>query len=791
VVPIEAWRSNSNPPPQGTGGGGFMKSRKFKPLGTLPAFWLSVRRRMRNLPPFFLLLLASSLGGAAEPGDAVPSAPREMTPPATEDAESGEDLVIIEGLTGESEMEHSFEDGITFYRHGVTVRHGGMELAANQVAVSESTGDIIADGNVRLRTSEQYFVGDHVEYNFKTGSMKSGAFRSGFAPFYARGLELEGNTEEQSAFVRETFLTSDDVKNPAFKIRAKEFRIIPGRRVVARNATIYAGDTPVFFLPYYKRDLTSHAAFWRVVPGFRGYHGAYLLSSYHFPITTNVSAGINLDLYQKRGFGLGPDLTWKIPRWGDGEFRYYYINDNEPRTDPDDRPIREDRHRLNFSHRATLRPNLTAKVVAREQSDPYIIRDFFEGEYRQNTQPNSFLEINQTWSNWSLDLLAQPQLNSFFQTIERLPDIRLSGIRQQIGESPLFYESETSVAYLRFEPGLDDDAREYAAMRADSFHQILWPQTYFGWLNFVPRVGGRFTQYGETEGQGTSFDERSRFVFNTGAEVSAKASRVWRGIENKFWDVRELRHIIQPSINYVFVPSPNREPRELPLFDREIPSLRLLPIDYPDYNAIDSVDSQNVLRFTLFNKLQTKRDDGIQNLVNWGLYTDWRLNPRPGQSTFADIYSDLDLRPRTWLSLNSQTRFDIKTRDWNAAYHTATFTPNSTWNWRAGHRYFRGGPEFGPDSDNNTIFSSLYFKFNENWAARLTHHFEARDGTLEEQYYTIYRDFRSWTGALTFRYRDNRDRSGDFAVAFTFQLKAFPRYPVGGDSAEHSFLLGS
>lgn len=746
---------------------------------------------MRNVPPFLLLLLASSLGSSGADSGLPAEKPQRNSAALTQtEPEAAEDTIVIEALTDQSEMEHSFDEGITFYRYGVKVRHGRIELVADQVALSESTGDIIADGNVRLRTPDQFFIGEHAEYNFRTGKTSSENFRAGFAPFFAGGLTLEGNTREESASLHNTFVTTDDVKDPALRIRAREFRVVPGRRVEARNATVYAGNTPVFYLPYYKRELTQHRAFWRVVPGYRSYFGGYLLSSFHFPISTNISAGVNLDLYQKRGFGIGPDITWEIPRWGEGEFRYYYINDNEPRTDPEDQPIREDRRRISFSHRMTLRTNLTAKVVVREQSDPYIIRDFFETEYQRNTQPNSFLEINQAWSNWSLDLLAQPQMNEFFQTVERLPDVRLSGIRQRIGESPLFYESESSAAYLRFEPGIDE-AREYAAMRIDSFHQVLLPRTYFGWLNFVPRVGGRFTQYGETEGEDTTFDDRSRFVFNTGAEVSMKASRVWRNAASKFWEVDELRHIIQPVVNYVFVPSPNNTPNELPRFDREIPSLRLLPINYPDYNAIDSIDSQNVLRFTLWNKLQTKREDGIQNLVNWGLYTDWRINPRPGQTTFADLYSDLDLRPRSWLTLNSETRYDVKRKDWNAAYHTATFTPNDTWNWRIGHRYFRGGPEFGPDSDNNTVFSSLYYKFNENWAARLTHHFEARDGTLEEQYYTLYRDFRSWTGALTLRYRDNRVRSDDFAIAFIFQLKAFPRFPLGRDREEHSFLLGS
>jgi hypothetical protein len=73
----------------------------------------------------------------------------------------------------------------------------------------------------------------------------------------------------------------------------------------------------------------------------------------------------------------------------------------------------------------------------------------------------------------------------------------------------------------------------------------------------------------------------------------------------------------------------------------------------------------------------------------------------------------------------------------------------------------------------------------------MVHHFEARDGTLEEQYYTLYRDFRSWTGALTFRVREDRFRQEtDFAVAFTFQFKAFPRYGVGGDSNYPDLLLG-
>jgi len=221
-----------------------------------------------------------------------------------------------------------------------------------------------------------------------------------------------------------------------------------------------------------------------------------------------------------------------------------------------------------------------------------------------------------------------------------------------------------------------------------------------------------------------------------------------------------------------------------------LPTLRLLPVDFPDYNSIDSVDSQNVLRLGLRNKLQTKRKGGVDNVFNWSVYTDWRIKPRPDQGTFADVYSDLDFKPRSWITLNSETRYGLEAGQWREANHTLTLTPNSAWSWALSHRYLRSDPTLGPDSGNNTIWSSFYYRFSENWAARLQHRFEARDGRLEEQYYTLYRDFRSWTAALTFRVRESRIGPKDYGVAVTFSLKAIPRFKLGDDRNKPTLLMG-
>jgi hypothetical protein len=550
------------------------------------------------------------------------------------------------------------------------------------------------------------------------------------------------------------------------------------------------GPVPVLYFPYYERRLERHPNNFAFTPGYRSLYGPYLLSKYNWYRSQRLSGSINLDYRQTRGFGVGPDLTYDAGRLGRGDFNYYFLRDEKPEYDPGGQPIRDYRHRLSFSHHAMLRTNLTAKVVVREQSDAYIIRDFFESEYRRNVQPSSFLEVNQLWPNFSLNVMAQPRINTFIETVERLPDVKLTALRQQLGVSPFYYEGESSAGYFRYKYA-NDTTNGFAALRADTYHQLVLPRTWFGWLNVTPRIGGRFTHYGESDGRGAQTSEQNRAVFNTGAEVSTKLSRLWTGARSRFWDVDGLRHIVQPSVNYVFVPAPNRLPPQLPQFDRELPSFRLLPIEYPDYYAIDSIDSQNVLRLGLRNRLQTKRAEDLDDLLNWAVYTDWRINPRAGQSTFADLYSDLDLKPRSWLTLSSETRYDLANDNLRQANHFLTLQPNITWSAAIGHRYLNDDPALGPNYGNNLLLSRVYYRFNENWALRLAHHFEARDGTMEEQYYTLYRDLRSWTAALTLRLRENRVGRDDLTVAVTFSLKAFPRFGLGADTVSPAMLLGN
>jgi lipopolysaccharide assembly outer membrane protein LptD (OstA) len=702
----------------------------------------------------------------------------------------------IEALNDQGWSEYDPATGIAIGTNGVRVKFGTAVLTADRVMVNEPTGDVVAEGSVRLQNQDQIWTSDNLSFNFKTSQINAEQFRTGQWPVFAGGHGLHGEYTNKVYFATNAFFTPDDVADPFVKIRASRIKIIPGQKIVAHNATLYVGGVPVFYFPFYTRNIGPHANNFNFMPGYRSSFGPFLLGSYTWFLNDELDGILHLDYRERRGVGAGPDLNFHLGRWGDGTIRYYYLNDQDPNATLTN-SIPSDRQRVDFSYQANPYTNLAIKSVVRYQSDFAVVREFFEGEYRRNTQPNSYVEVNKFWQNFSLDLYVQPRVNDFLETVERLPEVRLTGFRQQIGSSPLFYESESSAGYYRrlfAETNGPPVGLNYAAARADTYHQVLLPETFFGWLNVTPRVGGRLTYYSEASGPGATTEELYRGVFNTGAEVSFKASRVWPGIQNKFFDVDGIRHIIEPSVNYVYVPTPNYHgTNDIPQFDYELPSLRLLPIEFPDYNAIDSIDSQNVVRLGLHNKIQTKRQGQVVNLVNWDLYTDWRLDPRQDQTTFADLYSDLVLKPRSWLTYESLLRYDIHNEEFRMSYNTLTLQPNDTWSVGLGHYYLRDDLRpfpVGLGEGNNVLTSSIFYRVNDNWGFRMTHYFDARDGRLKEQFYTLYRDLRSWTAALTFRIRDNNHGDDDFTVAFTFSLKAFPRFGLGTDAVKPYSLLG-
>ena len=737
-----------------------------------------------------------------------PSAVLPAEPATTDDA-----VWEIESLEP-GDFDYNLNEGrvVLNDRFRITFKEPGESafVIADKGQLIQKTGEVFAEGNVSLQSEDRVFTSDRLFYNFRTRSMQTDNFRAGQAPFFVEGTNIKGDATKNEYSAEDVWLTTDDRSDPLLKIRTRSLSISPGKFIEARGATLYAGNVPVFYFPYYRRRLDQPPNHWSITPGYRSRYGMFFEGTYNWHLSDRLNGAARLDYRTLRGLAGGLDVNYDFGQAGQGDASVYILDDRDPQSGAGSRSgsteftTRTDRHRLSLYHSVNVQTNLTAKLLLQDQSDPFMNRDFFESDFRRNPQPASHVEIAKHWDNYSVSLLAQPQVDDFYQTVERLPELRATGLRQRLGSTPLFYESETSLGHFRFSPA-DSQLHldEYEAFRADTHQQLLLPRTYFDWLNVTPHAGARLTHYGSRSGGDPALGQAGdvdRFVFNTGVELSFKASSTWADAQSSLLDIDGLRHIVQPMMNYVFVPEPSERPWELPQFDRDLHSLRLRPIDFPDYNSIDTIDSRNVLRLGVRNRLQTKRLGEVDDVLNWELFTDWRLETEAHEARFNDVYSDLELKPRSWLLLGSELRYDPNERLLNEANHTISLLPNDHWSLTLGHRYLR---DWSPDElkerypydpffenvldedwrwGNNLLYSRVYYRLNEEWGFRMIHQFEASDGTMEEQSYSLYRDFSSVTSALRFRLRDHRSGKNDFSVSLLFSLKALPSIGLGDDS---------
>ena len=122
--------------------------------------------------------------------------------------------------------------------------------------MNQKTGEVVADGHVRIEPGDQIWVGEHIRYNFKTHQMQSEQFRTGKPPVFADGRAIgRATSPTRPTHARHAFVTTDDVSDPAIRIRASRIRIVPGKYVEMWNAVLFVDGVPAFYFPYYQRNL--------------------------------------------------------------------------------------------------------------------------------------------------------------------------------------------------------------------------------------------------------------------------------------------------------------------------------------------------------------------------------------------------------------------------------------------------------------------------------------------------------------------------------------------------------
>ena len=697
--------------------------------------------------------------------------------------------------------ETTYENGLATARDNVAIHIGNTDIYADYAQYNPSTHDVALRGHVRIYREASLYIAESGVYNTETKKIRALTARTESVPYFLKGGNVT-SISDNGYLVQGGNFTTNDTARPDFHLHAQKIRYYEDDRVILQYVTAYIGNVPIFWWPYLYQSLSDTFSF-SVTPAYTSTWGPSLLTQVMFPITDHIKGRLRLDYFGRRGpaIGFDPVIDYGKEESSQARFKTFYIDDQNPDINQTNVPrgeISDNRYRLSLEDRTNFTDDIYATANITRLSDAFVMQDYYPGEFRIDPVPDNVVALTKTNPVFTLTGIVRFQANEFFTTTERSPEVVLDIKRHALFGGPIFYEGETGFANLRLQFPEGAGFENYGTDRFDTFHQLTLPNTYFGWLSIVPRVGVRGTYYGKTWDLGSTtfvppsnplvpdfilppptlanpvkFDgDTFRTVFNTGAEASFKMSRAWENVQSRTFGLDGLMHVIQPFTNFSYVKEDGPNPLSILQFDRFEPSTQLRAIDFPQFTPIDSIASWTVWRVGVRNRLETRRDDQTITWFELDTFFDVNFDNPYDRTDYSNLFNNLRFTPLPWMSLSINSQVPAFAKGFTEVNTYATVQPLANLQLNVGHRYLNSNPFF----QNSSLFVvGGYYRINDNWGVGAQEQYEATTSTLEEQRYSVYRDLSSWVASFGGIIRDNQGVK-EYGLLFTVTLKAFPKF---------------
>ena len=638
------------------------------------------------------------------------------------------------------------ESGLIKAKGNVRISYKDIKAFCDEAEVDTKTSLGKLKGNVRIEHEKGTIYGEQISYDFAKKTAQINNMHLASAPFYAFGGLVEKISEEEY-HMNDAYVTTCDLEEPHYKLCAKRILFYPGRKVVAKNVVMKVGNIPVFYIPYYVQPDKDKMPRVTLVPGKDDDMGMYMLSAWRYYFNEEFKGRIHLDYYEKKGFGRGITHKFNSQNFGDGIAKLYYIDDND-KMSFDGQPTGSDRYKAQVRHSWNISPDLNSVLEFHKFSDVDFMKDYFYREYERDLQPESYLLLSRRLEDASLSLFTQKRVNNFWSQTEYLPQLKFEKFRTPMGSTKLYFNSDYSLANLTYKVAAPSDI-DSDALRADFYNAFTY-QEKLAWVNFAPYVGLRETYYSKN---GFGDEDILRTVFYSGAQLYTKLYKeIDKPFDFLYIKADKLRHIITPIIDYSYIHNPTT-------------SMANLAQHGNIFDAIDSITRQNMITFTLENKLQAKNKEKTWDILYFAPSFEYLLWEEARGSHPGDFISDFEFRPCDNIYIEQKVKYDID-RSHRREMISDLVLKNDLSRLSLGHRYVR--------DDSSQVTYSFNHKFSPKWEFHSYGRFESKTGEWEQQQYYIRRDLHCWLA--DFGVDINDDNGITFWVIF--RIKEFPKIGI-------------
>mgnify|MGYP001559663567 CR=1 FL=1 len=655
----------------------------------------------------------------------------------------------------------------------VSVQYKGSKLTCDKLTVNTTTKDSQAEGHVRIEDAKGVMEGERGKYNFnaKSGSVENAEFRS--SPYFGKAKNVQ-KISDAEFIANRGYFTSCDYQKPHYRIKAKTIDFFPEDKVITKNAVFYVQDLPLAYLKKYSHSLKEPMMHVQFMPGKSKDWGAFLLSAWRYQVTDHVQGRIYADYREKLGSAEGFGANYDTDNFGRGDFKFYYTQER-PKNFNEGDPAEFERYLVRSRHKWDIdeRTNLVSEYYKITDSkrviyggEYSILKDYFYREYEKDTQPSSYALYHHAFDYSGIDVMVQKRVNRWYSSYtEKLPEIKYNLSSVQVGETPFYFEHNSSLANLNQKNAVHSSPEGVNLTRFDTTNKISLP-TKVSFLQFRPFAGTQETFY-DKGADGESIAPRTMFL--AGADVSTKFYRVFN-LKSEFLKMQfnGLRHVITPTIGYTYQHDPT------------VSSNHIRQID-----GIDSLSRSNSASLGLSNKLQTKRDNKSVDFADFNITNAYTFKTEGNNGgNLGNFLFDLTVLPYSWMRFDTDATYDHRNDYFTNANYDVNFNLASNKTIGLGQRYQRKG--------GNEITNSFDWRFTPKWRLALYqrrnigHDPSVKKG-LREQEYTISRDLHCWQ--MDFSY--NVKRGEGETIWLIFRLKAFPEMEFVLDQSYHGPKAGS
>jgi LPS-assembly protein len=675
------------------------------------------------------LALIIALATACAPARAQPKAPPKAEARADLSSDSG---ISIDYTTGD-----------LLAPTNARLVDTNLLLTADQIRYNQRTQVAVATGHVVLTRVGDRILADTVTYNGSDGTFTATNLRIGRFPYYIEGKTAEGNRDH--VVVHEAIVTYNEPGKWQPTIHASSLTYSPGHYLRLSGGSVGIGSYRPIPVSRAGQDLSHHSSLTDVSfdGGYRRNLGAYTDTALNIPIADGMTAGPDLGIYTFRGVMLGPTSTYDMSDGDNSAMGYLksgYIYDYGTRyTDILGNPVPPNRAYVEWHNDAQITDDFTITGDVNWSTDSEVIRDFHSKEFVPIQEPDNYLEAVYTSDNTFTSAFTRFQPDSFYPVQQRLPEIRFDVVPMAIGGG-IYMRFNSGFAHLEDSP--PDGGTYLEADRFDVFAGFTRPFSYKGMVDFTPVVGGRYTEYWDTEGA-TDPGGKGRALGELGFDADMKINAVFDYV-NPLWGIDGLRHLLTPTLSYRYIPNGNEDSAWIPPIDRSTFTNYLPILELGDMRAVDQLQASNVLRLGIHNVLQTRdKTYGSRNLVTFDVDEDFLFQRAPGQTDFSDVHIDMVATPAHWLELRVEDTVSTERAAQRAIDSTVTVREGDVWSAGLGVGYLsdKYGTFFVPGLGYNPIIGVDTFHYegrvrmNEEYDVFVRGDYDARDHLMVDQYY--------------------------------------------------------